>query len=210
MQNKVKTKHKYLPNTTVRLIPGTDANSILLNWKTIGITEGSLRMEPRVLEALIAHEYGHLINGDVFLFNVALVNFFGFFFLLLINHFAFIAIIYLIIILLFIIGVIRFNILSVFISERLTNFVRRTCETILRKIFAYSRVITQISEKHGQYIADGYAVDLGYGVYLRRYLTYYANESQGRDAVSSLQNRSHNTIKRIIKIDSRMRRKREL
>ena len=85
IQNKVKSKHQYSPRIDVLIIPGNDAHSTMVNWKTIGITEGALQMEPRVLEALLAHEYGHIMNGSVILANVAIVNFLGFFFLLLID-----------------------------------------------------------------------------------------------------------------------------
>ena len=206
LKNKVKGKHHYFPNIDVYIIPGNDANSTLLDWKTIGVTEGALRMEPRVLEALIAHEYGHVMNGDIFLANVATINFFGLFFILLINHFVFIAVIYLLVILLFIIGIVRFNIVSVFVSERLTSFIRHICETILKWIIGISGVIAQFSRKHSDYIADSFAVNLGYGLYLKRFLKYYIDAMPGRRPLSPLRNKVTVINKRIIKIEARMRK----
>jgi hypothetical protein len=206
LKNKVKSKHHYSPNIDICIIPGNDANSTLLDWKTIAVTEGALQMEPRVLEALIAHEYGHIMNGDVFLVNVAASNFFGLFFLLLINHFVIIAIIYLMVVLLFIIGVIRFNIISVFLSKWLTSFIRRACGAILRELISVSSIITRFFGKFGDYIADRYAVNLGYGLYLKRYLECYISEIPIRGAISPLQNRTTDVSKRIIKIDENMRR----
>lgn len=208
VENKVKAKHKYSPQTDVVIIPGNDAHSTMVNWKTIGITEGALQMEPRVLEALIAHKYGHIMNGSVILANVAMVNFFGAFFLLLINHFVFLAAIYLFVILLFIIGVIRFNILSVFVSERLTTFIRRMCEACLKGLLGICNLLARFSSKYGDYIADTYAVSLGYGFYLKRYLEVYSYEIPDRRTISPLHNSASNATKRIIKIQTRMRKMR--
>ena len=208
IQNKVKAQHQYYPHVDLLIVPGNDAHSTMVNWKTIGVTEGALRMEPRVLEALIAHEYGHIMNGSVILANVASVNFFGFFFLLLINHFIFLAAIYLFVLLLFVIGVVRFSILSVFVSERLTTFIRRVCEACLRFLLGFSNLIAQYFGKYGEYIADAYAVRLGYGLYLKRYLEIYSYEMPGRGALSPLHTGGFDASKRIIRIQAQMRKMR--
>lgn len=208
IQNKVKSKHQYSPRIDVLIIPGNDAHSTMVNWKTIGITEGALQMEPRVLEALLAHEYGHIMNGSVILANVAIVNFLGFFFLLLINHFVFLAAIYLFVLLLFIIGFVRFNILSLFVSERLTTFIRRVCEACLRGILGVCNLTARFSNKYGDYIADTYAVSLGYGLYLKRYLEVYSYETPDRRTMFPLHNGVSNANKRIIKIQAHMRKMR--
>lgn len=208
IQNKVKAKHQYSPHVDLLIVPGNDAHSTMVNWKTIGVTEGALRMEPRVLEALIAHEYGHIMNGSVILANIAVVNFFGFFFLLLINHFVFLAAIYLFVLLLFVIGVVRFNILSVFVSERLTTFIRRVCEACLRFLLGFCNLLARYSGKYGEYIADAYAVSLGYGLYLKRYLEIYSYETPGRGAISPLHTGTFDASKRITRIQARMRKMR--
>lgn len=206
IQNNVKSKHQYSPRIDVLIIPGNDAHSTMVNWKTIGITEGALKMEPRVLEALIAHEYGHIMNGSVILANVAIVNFLGFFFLLLINHFVFLVAIYLFVLLLFIIGVVRFNILSLFVSERLTTFIRRVCEACLKGLLGVCNLSARFSNKYGDYIADTYAVSLGYGLYLKSYLEVYSYETPDRRTIFPLHNGVSNANKRIIKIQARMRK----
>ena len=206
IQNKVKSKHRDSPQIDVLIVPGNDAHSTMVNWKTIGITEGALQMEPRVLEALLAHEYGHIMNGSVILANVAIVNFLGFFFLLLINHFVFLAGIYLFVLLLFIIGVVRFNILSLFVSERLTTFIRRVCEVCLKSILGVCNLSARFSNKYGDYIADKYAVSLGYGLYLKRYLEVYSHETPDRRTISPLHNVDSDANKRIIKIQTHMRK----
>ena len=200
LNNKIINKHQYNFGVSIYIIPGEDANTTVLNWRSIGITEGALRMEPRVIEAVLACEYGRILNGEVFLKNIATVNFLGLFFIFLLNYFAVIAWVYLIVILLFVIGVVRCDLISLFVSERLNTIFRRFCVSVLKGVVYFARFSRDVTSIFGSYIADKYAVRMGYGIYLKRYLVNYATVADSR-LVSVLYNQRLKIGKRVARIE---------
>lgn len=51
-------------NTNIYIVPDQKIQAYAFGWRSIGVTEGALNLDTRTLEALIAHEYGHIVNGD--------------------------------------------------------------------------------------------------------------------------------------------------
>ena len=208
IQNKTNRKIPFFTSINFLVIPGNDVDSCLVDWKTIGITEGALTIEPRVLEAIIAHELGHMMNGDELLNTISVVNFFGLFFVLLLNHFVFIAVVYLVLLLIFILGVVKINFFSAFVGTRLAVFLHRMGKTILSGVLTCFQSVTRYLKRFGDYVADGYAVDFGYGLYLKRFLEAYLGTSPRRGILSPLYHYVKDINKRVIKIESRIRKQR--
>ena len=55
-------------------IPSDQINAYAFGWRSIGVTDGALNLDTRTVESLIAHEYGHIVNGDSVLNMVMTVN----------------------------------------------------------------------------------------------------------------------------------------
>lgn len=90
VREKVAAEGRNLPNNIkVCLIPGDEMNAYCFGARSIGVTEGALNLDNRTVEAIIAHELGHLTNGDSVLNMVLIVNCLGIIAVLAFYQFAF-------------------------------------------------------------------------------------------------------------------------
>ena len=71
VNTKVNQKYAHMPkNTKIYIVPDQKIQAYAFGRRSIGVTEGALNLDTRTLEALIAHEYGHIVNGDSVLYMV--------------------------------------------------------------------------------------------------------------------------------------------
>lgn len=69
--------HRVPSNIKVCLIPGEEMNAYCFGSRSIGVTEGALNLDNKTVEAIIAHEMGHLFNGDSILNMILVANCLG-------------------------------------------------------------------------------------------------------------------------------------
>ena len=108
-------------------LPGQQVNGAAFG-RSIGITEGALQLDDRTVEAIIAHELGHIAHGDAVLNMVLTANIFSLAALLLVWQLAFGVVFWLIVLVVALCGI-RFGCLSWVITDRLSGLLRRGCET---------------------------------------------------------------------------------
>ena len=68
VKNKAEADCKYVfKGIKIYYIPSDQINAYAFGWRSIGVTDGALNLDTRTVESLIAHEYGHIVNGDAVL-----------------------------------------------------------------------------------------------------------------------------------------------
>lgn len=125
VKEKVSAEGHHLPNNVkVCLIPGDEMNAYCFGARSIGVTEGTLNLDNRTVEAIIAHELGHLTNGDSVLNMVLIVNCLGILTVLAFYQFALIACVYIIMMICCMVGLCRFSFASYFITSKISDLIR--------------------------------------------------------------------------------------
>ena len=125
VREKVAAEGHNLPNNIkVCLIPGDEMNAYCFGARSIGVTEGALNLDNRTVEAIIAHELGHLTNGDSVLNMVLIVNCLGIIAVLAFYQFALIACVYIIMVICCMMGLFRFSFASYFITSKISGLIR--------------------------------------------------------------------------------------
>ena len=153
-------------------LPGQQVNGAAFG-RSIGITEGALQLDDRTVEA-IAH-------GDAVLNMVLTANIFSLAALLLVWQLAFGVVFWLIVLVVALCGI-RFGCLSWVITDRLSGLLRRGCETFRSVCVALVQILARAVGRRGELEADAFAVELGYGIPLSRFLQRFADPPQpGRD-----------------------------
>ncbi len=133
------------------------------------------------MEAIIAHELGHIAHGDAVLNMVLTANIFSLAALLLVWQLAFGVVFWLIVLVVALCGI-RFGCLSWVITDRLSGLLRRGCETFRSVCVALAQILARAVGRRGELEADAFAVELGYGIPLSRFLQRFADPPQpGRD-----------------------------
>jgi len=180
---RVKTKAeadcKYVfKGVNVYFIPGDQINAYAFGWRSIGVTAGALNLDSRTVEALIAHEYGHIVNGDSVLNMVMTVNCFGIAALLAYFQFAFLAAIYLTVLIACLVGVMRLSFISCFITSKITSLVNWIGQFVQHGAVNICEAVIRLVGRKGELMADEYATKLGYGFYLRSFLSRFSDDRQ--------------------------------
>ena len=142
VNTKANQKYAHMPkNTKIYIVPDQKIQAYAFGWRSIGVTEGALNLDTRTLEALIAHEYGHIVNGDSVLNMVLSASAISLVALLAFYQFAFIAVVYLIVIIACLFGLFKFNFLSYMVTTKLTGLFKKIGEVIQHEHFMYSRLL---------------------------------------------------------------------
>lgn len=168
-------------NVRVYVIPGEEMNGYCFGFNSIGITEGTLNLDEKTVEAVIAHEIGHIVNGDSVLNMVLAVNVSGILLFLGLWQFFVIAMISLVVFVFWMIGEIRFSFTSCFIVTRLTALVTRLSEGFQAIVLRLCQMVISALSRKGEYMADTFAANLGYAFYLKHFLERFAPDSPSGD-----------------------------
>lgn len=161
-------------------LPGRQVNGAAFGWRSIGITEGALQLDDNTVQAIIAHELGHIAHGDAVLNMVLTANIFSLAALLLVWQLAF-GVFWLIVLAVALCGI-RFGCLLWVITDRLSGLLRRGCETFRSVCVALVQILARAAGRKGELQADAFAVELGYGPALCRFLERFSEPPQpGRD-----------------------------
>lgn len=185
---RVKTKatqryHNVPQNTKVYIVPDSRIQAYAFGWRSIGVTEGALNLDVRTLEALIAHEYGHIVNGDSVLNMTLTASAFGVIAIIAFYQFALIAIVYLFIIIACLLGLLKLSFLSYLITTKLTGFLKKIGEVVQHGALHLCQIIIKAFSRKGELMADSFACSLGYAFYLRRFLERFDNDAPHRETL---------------------------
>lgn len=184
VDSKANQKYTHMPkNTKIYIIPTQRIKSYTFGWRSIGVTEGALNLDTKTLEAVIAHEYGHIVNGDSVLNMVISASTIGLVALLMLYQFAFITVLYLFVIIACLFGLLKFNFLSYMITTKLTGLIKKIGETIQYGIFHLFQIIIRVFGRKGEIMADSFACSLGYAFYLRQFIKRFDVETSPRRSI---------------------------
>lgn len=210
---RVKTKAeadcKYVfKGVKIYYIPNDQINAYAFGWRSIGVTDGALNLDTRMVESLIAHEYGHIVNGDAVFNMVMTVNCLGIAAILAFYQFAFLAAIYIIVLIACLIGVMRFSFVSYFITNKITSLVRWIGQFVQQGALSLCEVVIRRVGRKGELLADEYASNLGYGFYLRNFLTRFSDDRQRQNFFEVLYSTHPGNDIRIANISNALERRR--
>ena len=184
VNTKANQKYAHMPkNIKIYIVPDQKIQAYAFGWRSIGVTEGALNLDTRTLEALIAHEYGHIVNGDSVLNMVLSASAIGLVALLAFYQFALIAVVYLIVIIACLFGIFKFNFLSYMVTTKLTALLKNVGEVIQHGAFHVFQIIIRAFGRKGELMADSFACSLGYAFYLRRFLERFDIEAPRRETI---------------------------
>lgn len=171
------------PNIKVCLIPGEEMNAYCFGARSIGVTEGTLNLDNKTVEAIIAHELGHLFNGDSILNMILVTNCLGIIAILAFYQFALISVVYIIMIICCLIGLFRFSFASYFITSKISGLIKLVMEIAKTIVLQASRLVISALGRKSEFMADRFAALMGYTFYLRRFLERFAPD-RGTDEQS--------------------------
>lgn len=209
---KTKAEHdsKYLfKGVKVYYIPSDQINAYAFGWRSIGVTDGALNLDTRTVEALIAHEYGHIANGDAVLNMVMTVNCLGIAAILAFYQFAFLVAIYIIVLIACLVGVMRFSFVSYFITNKITALVRWIGEFVQHGALILCEIVIRLVGRKGELLADEYASNLGYGFYLKNFLTRFSDDRQRQNFFEVIYSTHPSNDIRIANISNVLERRRD-
>ena len=150
--------------------------------RSIGITEGALQLDDNTVEAIIAHELGHIAHGDAVLNMVLTANIFSLAGLLVVWQLTLVAVFWLIVLAVALCCGVRFGYVSWMLTDRLSGLLQRVCEGFRSVCVALVQILARAVGRKGELEADAFAVELGYGFALCRFLERFADQPQpGRD-----------------------------
>lgn len=181
VKTKAESKVSYIcKGIKVYIIPDQRIQAFTFGWRSIGVTEGALHLDARTLEALIAHEYGHIVNGDCVLNMVLTASTASLVIILGFIQIGFIAAVVLIIIVVCLFGLFRFNFLTYLVATKLTGGLKKIGECVIHGVFTICQIIIKAFCRKGELMADSFACSLGYAFYLRRFLERFDLETSER------------------------------
>lgn len=163
-----------LSNIKVCLIPGEEMNAYCFGSRSIGVTEGALNLDNKTVEAIIAHEMGHLFNGDSILNMILVANCLGIIAILAFYQFALIAVVYIIMILCCVMGLFHFSFASYFVTSKISGVIRFVMEAAKTVVLQASRLVISALGRKSEFMADRFAAHMGYTFYLKRFLERFA------------------------------------
>ena len=184
VNTKANQRYTHMPkNTKIYIIPDQRIQAYAFGCRSIGVTEGALNLDTRTLEALIAHEYGHIVNGDSALNMVLSASAIGLVTLLAFYQFALVAVVYLFVIIACLFGLFKLNFLSYMITTKLTGLFKKIGEIIQHGAFHLFPILIRAFGRKGELMADSFACSLGYAFYLRRFLERFDIEAPRRETI---------------------------
>ena len=163
-----------IPRTRLLLLPGEEINAYCFGARTIGVTDGALHLDAKTVEALLAHELGHMLSGDACLNMVLTVNCLGLLAVVLYYQLVLAAVVWILLLLGCLIGFFRFSFLSCFITGKLTGWIGKMMNGLKQLLLQGCRLLICSLGRQAELLADAYAARLGYGVYLRHFLERFA------------------------------------
>ena len=205
VREKVTAEGNNLPNNVkVCLIPGDEMNAYCFGARSIGVTEGALNLDNRTVEAIIAHELGHLTNGDSVLNMVLIINCLGIIAVLAFYQFTLIACVYIIMVICCVVGLFRFSFVSYFITSKISGLIRFVMKVAKTIILQVSRLVISALGRKSEFIADRFAADMGYSFYLKRFLERFAPDTgvSGQSFLSVLYDTHPSSALRIQQLNS--------
>ena len=159
---------------SVCVIPEQTINAYCLGFHTIAVTQGALGLDPRTLQALLAHEFGHLIHGDSVFFRVLMVQAMG----LAACLFFWQGILLAVMVLLFLLGllcsVFRLGYVSCTLFRGLIGLVQSLGLTLRHALLAAASLLICFLGRRSELWADTYAAHLGYADPLCRFLERFS------------------------------------
>lgn len=192
VDSKVNQKYTYIPKKTmIYIIPDQKIQAYAFGRRSIGVTEGALNLDAKTLEALIAHEYGHIVNGDSVLNMVLSAAAVGMTAILAFYQFTLLTVIYLIVIFACMFGFIKFSFLSYMITDKLVSLFKKTGEIIQHITLIVFRIIIRAFARKGELMADSFACSLGYAFYLRRFLERFDDAAPCREKILDVLYETH-------------------
>lgn len=175
VKGKIEEEGYHVPgNIKICLIPGEEMNAYCFGARSIGVTEGTLNLDNKTVEALIAHELGHLFNGDSILNMILVTNCLGIIAILAFYQFVLIAVVYIIMIICCLVGLFRFSFASYFITSKILGLIKIVMGTAKTIVLQVSRLVISALSRKSEFIADRFAACMGYTFYLRRFLERFA------------------------------------
>lgn len=184
VKNKANQRYRFLPNNvSLYILPDDKIQAYAFGWHSLGVTEGSLNLDQRTLEAILAHEYGHIVNGDSVLNMTLTAITVTALVLVAIGQFALVASIYIFAIIACLIGLFRFSFLSCFLTSKVAGLQKRLGEITQHILFQVCRAIVLAFGRRGELMADTFACSLGYGYYLRRFLERFDTDTPRRETL---------------------------
>lgn len=161
-------------NIKVCLIPGEEINAYCFGARSIGVTEGALNLDNKTVEAIIAHELGHLFNGDSILNMILVANCLGVIAILTFCQFALIVVVYILMIICCLTGLFRFSFASRFVTGKISGLIKIVIQFAKSVVLVASRLLISAIGRKSEFIADRFAAHMGYTFYLRRFLERFA------------------------------------
>lgn len=159
---------------SVRVIPEQTINAYCLGFRTIAVTQGALGLDRRTLQALLAHEFGHLIHGDCVFFRVLMVQALG----LALWLFFWQGVVLAVLALLFVLGLLcsafRLGYVSCTLFQGLTGLVQTLGLTLRHALLAAAGLLICFLGRRSELRADSYAAHLGYAQPLCRFLERFS------------------------------------
>ena len=159
---------------SVCVIPEQTINAYCLGFCTIAVTQGALGLDPRTLQALLAHEFGHLIHGDSVFFRVLMVQALG----LAACLFFWQGVLLVVLVLLFLLGLLcsafRLGYVSCTLGRGLTGLVQTLGLTLRHGLLAAAGLLICFLGRRSELRADAYAAHLGYAEPLCRFLERFS------------------------------------
>lgn len=205
VKEKVTEEGCHIPsNIKVYLIPGEEMNAYCFGARSIGVTEGALNLDNKTVEAIIARELGHLMNGDSVLNMILVVNCLGVIAVLAFYQSALIASVYIIMIICCLIGVFRFSVTSCFITSKISGLIKTVMEIAKTIVLQTSRVVISTLGRKSEFMADRFAARMGYTFYLKKFLERFGPdiERSGQSFFEVLYDTHPSTALRIQQLDS--------
>ena len=164
-------------NLKVYMIPGEEMNAFCFGARSIGVTEGTLNLDTRTVEAIIAHEFGHLFNGDSILNMILVVNCLGIITILAFYQFALIVFVYISMIICCMIGLFRFSFAAIFVTGKISGLIKFLVEAAKTIVLQISRLVIAALGRKSEFMADRFAAHIGYTFYLKRFLERFVPDS---------------------------------
>lgn len=178
VREKITAEGHHLPNNVkVYLIPGDEMNAYCFGARSIGVLEGTLNLDNRTVEAIIAHEFGHLTNGDSVLNMVLIVNCLGIIAIIAFYQFALIACVYIIMMICCMVGLFRFSFASYFITNKISGLIGLVMEVAKTIVLQVSKLVISALGRKSEFMADRFAADIGYSFYLKRFLERFVSDT---------------------------------
>lgn len=177
VKDKIEERYHITLGIRIYLIPGEEMNAYCFGSRSIGVTEGALSLDNKTVEAIIAHELGHVFNGDSILNMIIVVNCLSIIVILAIYQFALVAFIYIIMFICCLIGLFQFSFVSYFVTRKVSSFIKSAMKVMKMIVLQINRIMISIFARKSEYEADRFAAYMGYALYLKIFLKRFAPDS---------------------------------